>query len=226
MAIARVQEISAAGTATGTFFPGATFNAPTQAGNLLIALVTTQPSALPVETIPATGFISAINNTNADGAGTYLFYYPNAVSLSTVGFKCTLIGSHSWTIFIAEYQGILQSSPLDQTGSGQSASGTIPTGSISTTSAYELIIAGCSDLAGDTFSAPTNGFTLLDQQAIGSGGTLQAGGYLELIVTSTGTYSSAITNTGSTGGNGIIASFKGIPGTVPPYNSIFFASGL
>jgi hypothetical protein len=224
MAIGLVQEISDTGTSSGgTVIYTATFNAASQAGNLLIALICFNGSATP--DIP-TGFTLATSNTNADGSKIYLYYQADAPSTTTISTKviATVGAANSCIIFIAEWQGVQQSSPLDQTGSGSSASGTVPTGSVTTTSAYELLIAGVSDLAGDTFSSPTNGFILLDQDNVGSGATLQAGGFLYNVVTSTGTYSSSVTNSSTTGGNGVIASFISIPGTVPAYNSIFFAA--
>jgi hypothetical protein len=221
-AISRIQEISATGTSSAaSIFATATFASPTGAGHLLVALVTSYPQIS--FTASTAGFVSAVSNINADGSGNYLFYSPSAASLSTVTFKITQVAgtTRSWTIFIAEYAGIISNSPLDAYGSNQSASGAIPTGGVTPTFIPELIIAGCTNLGSSTFSSPTGGFSIIDQQTIGSGSYLQSAVYMDQIVNTINSYSGTVTASAGSGGNGVIASFP-----ANPDNAIFNSMGF
>jgi len=193
-AIAVVQ--AAIGGVGNSTSPSRAFASPTTAGNFLVAFVTTSGSG----TITApSGWSTAVSVPGTNGIPGKIFYKENASSISTVTASLTVSGR--WTIEISEYSGIGTSS-LDQTGSGNAASGAIPSGTVNTNFANELLIACYTNNFADTFSTPTSSFTLRDQQSTGA---QTAGAYTDRIVSSTGSYSSTLT--AGNGGDGMIATF-------------------
>lgn len=180
----------------------ATFGTAASVNNLLIAICGARDSA--TITGPS-GFSTAINESGTPSQG--IFYKvaaggETALSCST-GATSTRLGMH-----IYEYRGTVTASPLDQANSS-SGSGTSPaSGSITTTNANDLLIAGLTTNANTNFSSWTNSFVEQnDFSNGGAAGSRSTYGGADHQVSATGTYS-----TGATAGNGAwrgqIASFK------------------
>lgn len=206
MAIIRVQQTSAQGTGGAT--ASATFGATSTAGNLLIALLAFQGGSI----VGPTGFTQAVNNTSVNGAATYLYYRENAPATNTLTFA--FAPSPHWTIFIAEYSGIVTSSSLDQTNSSTTTSTPATSGSVTTTANDEVVIVGMGNKTANVYSSLTNSFNLLDQRQVSPD---VSGGFFDRIVTSTGTYDTAATVSG--GANAVIASFIGVSPPAPNVNN-------
>lgn len=210
MAIVRVQQVSNQGTAGPT--ASATLSA-TVSANLLIAVVITQGGTASAPS----GFSTAISNSNVNHIPIYLFYRANAPSSTTIS---STVSGPRWIMFLAEYSGISTTSPLDQTGSASTNTSPASSGSVTTTSASELIVVGMSNNFADTYSSPTNSFNLLDQRTVGVN---TGGAYLDRIVSVASTYNTDATC--SNGSNGVIASFKapGFP-VGSTNNAVWFGS--
>lgn len=200
-AITRNQEISAVGNSSSA---SATFGSASTSGNLLIAALSTY-----LQTVSTpTGWTLAVKNENVNGGFTYIFYKPAATSTTTISIPLT---SGRWILFIAEYSGIITSTPLDATGSATVVVVSPPTPAVSgnavTSFANELVISLLGSNNSDTYSSPTGGFTLVDQDVTTFGGTIAtSAAYLDLISSTPGTYSTSANN--FSGGNGVIASFN------------------
>jgi hypothetical protein len=192
--IVRVQETHGQGnTSTAT----ASFGSASTPGSLLIAVVIAVSGT--TVTTP-TSFSSAVTSTTVGQPAVYFFYEPNAPSTTTI--TTSLSGSTRWVMFVAEYSGVVASTPLDQTGSANASTGNASTGNVNIGLAGEIIVGVIGTTGQNTYSSPTNGFNLVDQD---QSGMLVSAAYLDLITTSLGTYGSTVTNT--SGGNGAIASF-------------------
>lgn len=194
-----------------TSFAGQTFSSPTTAGNLLVAFVTAT-SSTSVTTAPS-GWTIAVTDTSLPVSATIL-YRANAPSITSL--TVTLGGTATWTMSLAEYSGPT-TSPLDQIGS-DSSGGT--SGSVTTTSPNEIVIALLTKNAGQLFSSPTNGFT--NEKAIDLMGSSCSAVWLDKVVSSTGTYSTSFG--GGSPQGGVIASFQ-LPGTGSAFSGSGSASG-
>jgi hypothetical protein len=111
-------------------------------------------------------------------------------------------------LVIIEYSGCAAAAPADQTAQNKNAGSTSPsTGTTAmTTVNNEVCVAQVWQSGGDTFSAPTNNFTLVDQQKVGT--VVATQGWLERIVANKGTYSTGVTSDNSAAWIGMIATFK------------------
>jgi hypothetical protein len=181
----------------------ATWGATTTAGNLLVAALafdTASPST-------PSGWTLALSKPGTN-ITTNLYCKANAAAQASQVFS--LGGaSNSSAVVVAEYRNIALVSPLDQTASASGNSAAPATGTTSTTTqAHELLIGalGNNPSGANTFSAPTNSFAIADQftEPINSNASVAL---LDLVVTTTGTYT-----TGATAANkqwaGLIATFK------------------
>lgn len=196
MAITRVQEISSFGNSATA---SCTYGTATTAGNLLIGVATQHEGSTSTTTLP-TNWNYATSDNDGNGDFILIMYYPNAPSTTSVSISWDG-NTFRWTMYLAEYSGIVATSPLDQSNTGTNS--TTPTsGSITTSYPNSVVIVGFSTVSSQTFSSPTNSFTIVDQQSSG------ASAYLEYIATSSGTYSTTCSD-GGTGANGVIANFIG-----------------
>lgn len=220
MAILRLQEKPAVGNSASA---SASFNSASANGNFLIAALSTY---LQTVSTPA-GWSLAVKNENVNGGFTYLFYKANAPPTTTISIPLT---SGRWILFIAEYSGVSTFSPLDGTGSATVVVVSPPTpavsGNITTAFTNELIVALLGSNNSDTYSSPTGGFTLVDQDVTTFGGTIAtSAAYLELLASGTGTYATSANN--FSGGNGVIASFTSTgSGAPPPLNAIWMGESF
>lgn len=215
--ISRMQAVNGQGNAsasvTGTF-------SLTTNGNFLIAAVATD---LLTAITPPGGWLSAINKVDANEQ-VAIFYYENAPPTTTV----QLIGgaANSWVLFLSEYTGVNVSGTIDQTATATGNLSTGNSGSTGTTpltsQANELCVGVIgSKLVSDaeTWSAPTNGFSIV-QQLVPSGGN-SCGVQVEYIVNAQSTYGTVVTvsNALTYTFAGCIATFKG-SGSVAPGNRL------
>jgi hypothetical protein len=165
---------------------------PTQAGSLLVAVISAENGSFPVATFtPPAGWIHAVTSewTNVK---TSIYYYPNnpggrtAETFTTGTFRDQVLQ-------LAEYTGISTATPLDRTATagdntstGQLQSGSTP----ATTQGRELVITAFATYVVTSFSAPTDSFAEIHDHTIGN--SLTAAMH-ERIVTVTGAYSHSAT---------------------------------
>lgn len=187
----------------------ATWPAATTIGNLLVLIVGYQLNgAVGAITVPAGWTLAAsdVTGNTAGHMGIRLYYKANAASES--GAVSVTIGNATASVQIAEYSGVERTSPLDQvdTNLGTPASATPNAGPTpATTQNKELWIAGFADARNEAMSAPTNSFSIVQQQ---TDLTPKSSGMLERIVTSTGTASTQVTTATSDLWAGVMATFK------------------
>lgn len=177
------------------------------ANDLLIAICGARASV----TITApSGFSTAKNQSGTVSQG--IFYKVAAGTESSISCGGGT-SSTRWGIHVYEYSAMVASSPLDavnttsSTGSGTSAS----SGTVTTTNANDLLIAGVTIGANTSITAWSNSFTAENNFANG-GSTSSRGTYgaSDKTVTSTGSYSTTST-AGSGSWVGQIAAFKMVP---------------
>jgi len=233
MAITRVQG-NARGTGTGgTSFPvAATLSGAPVAGNILVL------TGLGVNTSSTGDayyvYINSITQTNvtwtkqvgkrctategASPTGIYTEIWYGVVGASagvtvTANYVAAAATTNGGIIDVCEYSGLLTSGFLDQTATNVSLnSTTLSTGTTgNTTQNDELWIGatgGAGALSATTQSSPTNGFTLLDGADLNISGYHQSLGFLEKIVSSTGTANSGTTAATAVDSACCIATFK------------------
>jgi hypothetical protein len=182
----------------------ATFDTTPVAGELLVAIV----GASTTSTIyTPTDWSTAINQSGAPGQA---IFYKIAGSGESTTVTVTVSDSASVLgLQIYEYRGIDTSSPLDQTGSATGTSTSPSSGSVTTTQANELLIAGMIIRAATSFSGWTNSFTeQFDfQYQVGQTYVRTYAG-ADRVVTATDTYSTTATTTVSEAWRGQIATFR------------------
>ena len=179
----------------------ATFDATPIAGNLLVAIVgasTTSSISTP------DGWSSAINETGSPGQA--IFYKIAGSGESTtvtvnVGDSLSVLG-----LQIYEYTDV---DTLDKTASAYGTGTAVSSGTTATTTeANELLITGVVTGVSTSFDNTwASSFTEEEDFTAGTGGTICTYGGADLIVTSTGTYSTTATAGASGDWRGQIATF-------------------
>ena len=226
------------GNATGSWSSGSTFTitlgaTPTN-GNTLIAVISTwafTSGKYGVSSISQTGvtWTGSGNGKQAYKIGASS-YNEVEIWLGTVGsgasttITVTLLDTGGSDLYAAlgdvcEYSGLASASTvLDKTATNENTSTTTgDTGTTATTTqANELFIGGIlgviTSASSATQSSPTNSFSLLDGNTHTSGDQTWSLGYLEKIVSATGTANSSVTFANSVGRYlGVIATFKAAP---------------
>src|SRR3989344_6725230 len=206
-AIARVQQTSGSATANPV---SATWVSSTTTGNLLVAQIITA-SDPGIITPPSGGWtlVDTIINANY----TKLYYIENAAAQS---------GSQSWAItgdtsatqlIMAEYSGVATSGALDQYSTVTGVDTTLTTPTVNTTTADQLLIGVFGNgSTSESFSSPTNSFSIYAQGTVGLA-PASSGAFVDRIVSSTGSYSAGVTGTGGSAWGSIIATFKAASST-------------
>jgi hypothetical protein len=209
-AVQHVQRDPGAATTT----PSATWPSATTAGNLLVAVVgvNQQNVAGGVTITPPAGW-TLVDAAANQGDNVAVSMYMKAAAASESGaVTFTLSSSRKSVVALSEWP-VTLASPLDKhanaattIGSATATSGTTAT----TTAASELWIAGLVNQAGtgQTQSAPTNGFTLLDPSIVtGSGGAQLTFGLYTKTATAVGAASCDATLSASANWAGVIGTF-------------------
>src|SRR3989344_4815628 len=218
-AIARVQQTSGSATTNPV---SATWTSSTTSGNLLVAQIVTasDPGLI---TPPAGGWtlIDTIINANY----TKLYYIQNAAAQS---------GSQSWAItgdtsatqlIMAEYSGVATSGALDQYSTVTGVDTTLTTPTVNTTTADQLLIGVFGNgSTSESFSSPTNSFSIYAQGTVGSA-PASSGAFVDRIVSSTGSYSAGVTGTGGSAWGSIIATFKAASSTSSISGTVYTDEG-
>lgn len=181
-------------TASGTSFTVTFGSSPTNGNSLQMTIGTTGVAAAQVTSISQTGatWVKAKDIDNTAGAENETWYAENISGAGTVA-TVNLAGTLNAIGIGVEYSGLSTSSSIDLTASSQGTNPTTPTtGTTGTTNqANELWFGGVTNLTGTTFSAASNGFTIITQTTVGAISLCA----VEKIVTSTGTAGTSLTFT-------------------------------
>jgi hypothetical protein len=208
MAIARVQG-NARGTASNSNTVSVTLSSTPTNGNLLIAVIGIRTININVSSIAQTGvtWTKQVSKNNWDeGQNLDVEIWAGVVgSGASTNITITLSGSASNAVAdVCEYSGLPTSGFLDKTATNKGLSAYPDTGTTATTSWADELWIGATNTQGGDQSNPTNGFTLLD--GITYAYALSVG-YLEKIVSSTGTANSGTTTPAGNYWVGCIATF-------------------
>ncbi len=201
MAITRVQSKTANTAATNTTSLTLTFDATPTAGNVIILAVTAGTASNAISRMTDQTGITWQNypSTQAPGTTTILGRIASSIASATVTINNT--ATSPIAVVGVEYSGINIRPDKQKQANGTStsaASGATET----TTSANELWVGAMSARGqnANTMSAPTNSFSIVAQTNT-TNGTSNADvtcGFLERIVTSTGTANAGVTITSNT----------------------------
>jgi hypothetical protein len=181
----------------------ATFSSAVTQNNLLVAIVGVRDS-LTINT--PSGWSVAIKQSGEPGQA--IFYKIAGASESqTVDFSNIVSSGTRLGLHIYEYSGV---NVLDQVNSSSGTGTSVSSGSVTTTSANEAIIAGLMIRSGGSFNNTwTNSFTEQNDFSNGGQASLQCTyGGADRIVSTTDTYSTTATSLQSGKWRGQIASFK------------------
>jgi PKD repeat protein len=201
----------------------ATWPLPTQAGNVLVAVISASNITAIGPFMPPAGWVLA-KDYEWNNIHTAIYYYPNCpAGRSTETF--TVARFPDMTLFLAEYTWVT-ATPLDQTAfDGDNfapAGGALRTGTTGTTAqASEVAVSALTTYATTSFTAPTNGFVELSDQSATFDPLTTA--VHEKILTATGTTGHSATQTGTGQWVGVIATFKAAPPQPPPITSLTFS---
>jgi hypothetical protein len=194
-------------TASGATSVSVSFAAGPVANDLLIAIC----GASTASTItPPSGFSTAKNESGTPSQG--IFYKVATGSEGTTALSCGGgTTSTRWGIQIYEYSNMATASPLDAVNTvSSSGTGTSPSsGTVVTTNANDLLIAGITSSTNTSISSWTNSFVSENGMTI-AGGTKMAYGGADRVVSASGTYSAGAT-AGNAAWRGQIAAFKSGP---------------
>lgn len=168
----------------------ATFSATPQVGDLLVAVAGTRTDG--ILTGPS-GWSTAINQSNlgTSGPDEAIFYKLAGPAESTTVTVATTANGTGNGIHVYEYSGV---TTLATSGSASGSSAAPTSGSVTTTSARSLVLAGLVLHSTATFSTFTNGFTTRANFTGGSGPIKTLYGGADLTTSATGTYSTSATS--------------------------------
>ncbi len=203
MAIARVQSKTAnsGGAAAGSL--SVVLDSTPTSGNILILVSASTSTLLTIPTTANIAWFTVAARSNAGSVSCMAFIgYVRTGSGSATATITLASGTQPLSAVCAEYSGFT-SAQLD-TNTGTSGTGTtLATGATPTTrSSLELWLSVQTSRANSTltYSAPTNGFTIVGQTCttIGGANADRAVALLEKIVASTGTVNAGVTSSQST----------------------------
>ena len=162
------------------------FSSAPAANDLLVAIC----SAASTVTLTApTGFSTAINQSQS--ASQAIFYKIATGTEGTGAFTCSSSSSTKMALQIYEYSGINPTTPLDSTpGYSTGTSATASSGSITTSDATDLLLAGVTVLSSSSSpSGWTSSFVQENSATDGAGNPKAAYGGADYNTTASGTYS-------------------------------------
>jgi hypothetical protein len=205
-------------TAKGTAGPGAgsvsaNWGTATTAGNFLALLVAaTGTSAAPTFNTPTSFTAGAAIASGTQNVSTAIYYWAGASSQS--GAQAVTIANATNTaaacIELVEYSGVVSSNPSDKIKTNSGSSASPDSGTTATTSqAKELWLAVLgTKMTNGSFNTPTNGFTI--QDTVGMGSLNCTLGFLDKVVSATGTADGGATASASANWAGCINTFKAV----------------
>jgi hypothetical protein len=161
---------TAAGSAWSQRTVAANWPQPTQAGNLLVAVVSgvTEPT---FTWTPPAGWVQA-QTYEWNDIKTSIYYIANNGGGRTSETFTVSSGFHDQTLDLLEYSGVALTNPLDKTafnGAFSNTNGYIDTGYTAQASQLkEVAIGALTTFFVTTISNPSDGFTELDDQTIGN----------------------------------------------------------
>lgn len=223
--ITRVQSTAAAAQSQTSVT--ATWPSATHAGDLLVASVSAANNSYPIATFTMPAGWQLASTYEWNNIKTSLYYYPSNPGSRTV--ETVSVGTYRDLVLqLAEYSGVMSVSPLDKSnfnGANTPASGQVSTGSTATTAqSKELLISAMSIYAAISFTSPTNLFTKIQEQTVGSDLTAAL---FERIVSATGAYGHEATVSANVQWLGLIVTFKSADTSAalirPP--SVLYAGG-
>jgi hypothetical protein len=148
----------------------ANWTQPTQAGSLLVAVISSDKDSTVDWTPPAGWVLGALEEWTTTKLAVY--YYANAPANRTSETFTVAIGYHDQTLYLFEYSGIVPVNPVDRVGSsgGDTNNGYVQTGfTPNTTQAKELVITALTTYALTEFTTtPADGYTELYDKTIGN----------------------------------------------------------
>lgn len=176
-------------------------------GNLLVAVIgyCTNTTVSKVEDTAGNTY-SLAKRKGPDGSNdcVEIWYAKNITGNANNVVTATFAASASYRqIHACQYSGCDTDSPLDVSSDGSGTGTSFSTSAVTTNQANEVIVAGFYTFKYEVFTAGTN-FTLRS-----SGGSSQSCAIEDRIVSSTGSYGSAISTPVSTNWVGVHATFKG-----------------
>jgi hypothetical protein len=181
---------------------------PTQAGSLLIAVLSAQHGAA-VGNFTAPAGWQVANTSEWNNLKTTIYYYPNnpggrtSETFSVVSFR-------ELVLQLIEYTGAT-AAPLDKVaanGDNAPSGGIVSTGTTPVTSQpKELIITALSMMAPATFTNPTNGFVKLDERSVLS---MITAAVHERIVSAAGAYGHSAGDSAGAQWIGVVATFRSL----------------
>jgi hypothetical protein len=199
-------------TATGYTSPGSTTTTgiTTQAtGSLdIVGTVSESSSAAPTITDTYSNTWTLVDSREVGSWPAWIHLYTCENAVGGPGHTITATKAAGYTtVFFAEFIGVEIASALDQvTGAANDPNNPITSGSISTTTANQLLIGFCGTVGTGVASFSfNNSFTLLDEITSFS---FWQGALGYRIVSATGTYEASVDDSNFTTGAAIIASFK------------------
>jgi hypothetical protein len=183
---------------------------PTQAGTLLVAIVSAERGAYPIANWqPPAGWQLAVSY-EMSYVKTAIYYYANNPGARTSETFANGGYYDDMILQLAEYTGIVATSPLDKTtfNGNQSNNGSVDPGYTSQTSqAKELVITALTSYSMTDFYSPSQGFIELDDRNQGWGHLTTA--VHEKIVTTAGSWGHSTQVTDPAQWVGVVATFKG-----------------
>ncbi len=168
--IALVQSSATAGSNVSNV--SAAFPSANVSGNLIIAVVRMSTTTQTVTLADSLGnaYSNAVSQAqSSDGHQLYIFYAKNIrPGTNTVTATFSASNAHPW-LAIYEYSGLSATSPLDRTAHAQGSSAAPNSGTITTSSASELLFAATGLPASYTGTTTAgSGYTLLQQNTTSS----------------------------------------------------------
>ncbi len=197
---------TADGDASGATSVSASFSPNPVANHLLVAIVGGLGST--VINVPS-GWSSAINES---GTPSQAIFYKISSGSADKNVTVTVGTATDLGLRLLEYSGIKTVSPLDQTGSATGYDGGPSSGSVTTAQSVELLVVGSTSDGGAHITDWSNSFTL-ELDTYGHGNNKYDYSAADLIVYTTGTYSTSGTISGGQSANwrGQIVAFKAGP---------------
>jgi hypothetical protein len=189
---------------------------PTQAGSLLVAVISASDVAPIGAFTPPVGWQLA--NTNSySNIKTSIYYYPNNPGGRTAE-TFYLTNYPDSTLDLIEYTGVMATSPLDKTaideGSAPIGMVVVDTGTTQPTAKpREVVVTALTTYAQTSFTTPTNSFVKIDEQSVLYHLTTAVH---ESLVTSTGSYGHSANVGGNAQWVGLAVTFMAIDCSGPP----------